>query len=82
MLDLVRITPKDCNFDPVAKNVVKKNGDKVELLKEDEKYFKNTLFSKANGDELWTLEIWSYLGPTSKSHRTPLYRTPSWSPEP
>ena len=41
MLDLVRITPKDCNFDPVAKNVVKKNGDKVELLKEDEKYFKN-----------------------------------------
>ena len=35
------VTPKDCNFDPVGKKVVKKNGDKVELLKEDEKYFKN-----------------------------------------
>ena len=46
MLDLVRITPKDCNFDPVAKNVVKKNGDKVELLKEDENTLKTSLARK------------------------------------
>ena len=41
---------------------------------------KNTFIFNANRDELWPFEICQYLGHKSKSHRTPLYRPPLWSP--
>ena len=48
MLDLVRITPKDCNFDPTAKEFIRANGDQHELLKEDSIFFEAKL---ANGPD-------------------------------
>ena len=43
MLDLVRITPKDCNFDPIAKEFIRANGDQHDLLKEDSIFFETKL---------------------------------------